>query len=1777
MDPRLLETLAKRLGENANDTEALNAAYEHGQTDPRGYAVFLEKAGAASLDPTSGAHWYCEAANVWTASLSDNHRAERALVRAVEKDPLQPTANDRLVELYRAKGDIKAIAALQQRRAKSSEPSARETPEFAPHVAAIYAELARLFSEELGQPDKAIESYRKAASVYPGDAYSIYQARELLKGAGRLKEALPYFAMEQALIQGDPERQAALYADEAEVCRGLGDTDGLLRALQGARAVSKDDPGLKQQFGSTVLELVQAGVARPSEEIAEGTRAFVELAETYDGEYGHSYSLCALGLDPGNDRAAQLAMHYGAQINKSAETAHPMAAYLAANPDGAVAEEARALLADALSKGADDSLIAALTPKPTASPEAKITAFGVLARAMRAQGRTEDAAKYYGEIVALSPADEEAVLVLAEGLRGKKPALLKDLLLRAAEVESAGVAQRSAWLSEVAELCEGPLADVSSAIEARRQLVLLDPSDEGAADLLEETLEKAEKWDDLADLLERRAQVDADPRTQIEREVRAAEIHRTRRRDALSAASALARAAKLEPDDEVRAFEAAELFVSAGAPQKAVLLLSSLLQEMLGGDARANYSLRLAEILETAGQLVEAGGAYSEAASGKSDPDLWAKAQECFQGAEAWEQAARAVSERRALVDDELEKGELCAQEAEYLTQLGDGEGAISCLREALKFNPKDSDVFAKLDAIYTEASRFGELVTLLITRALAETDPKHRVSLRKRAAFLQRDQLDDLEGMRAALLEALEDGDDIEALRILADDAQSQGMHTQTVDYLRRLGDALGDSGRGEVALRLARLLEEEEDEEGALEQYLIAQKGAPDDVDILSAVAHLQQATGDQAASADSYKRLLGLCQGDQKLATARILAGILAALDRPLEAIDAYKVVLELDETDLETVENLRDLAEGAELWEDFATYHAMLVDVEGDENEASRMVLRLASVLEKELGRAEDAFQALIPFAKEGDDPCMTEYLRLGDELSKQAEVAASLHEWMKEAPAGPKRNKTLRAAYDRFLQVKNHAKAIEVGLELVRMKGAAEELAVSLEEAATKEKHLEALQAAFVVLGRDISGPPRAEEMVRQAEVLVQAGMPSAEAVLHGEQALTSTSPADVEPLLSRLATLAGEGEAAVGVYERQVSRCKSSSERTSALCRAAEVAVKNDQSAKVTQFFEIALNAAGQSDGLDELRETVRRSDELAGSKELRTALTQVLASAGKGARDGGRSHATYLATAASVAYEDLRDLDKAFTWLGEALMAHADEAGLDQLVKMGEAEGALERVAQVIGNALEKVNDGPLVRMLLRRRLELREGPLADPEGAGRDLKQLYDLSPADGEIAERLETLYKDRGDDRGLVQLYEDQILRGRDQAARADLAKRVALLWQDTLEEPREAADAWRRVLRMNSGDAEAKEGLERAKKGMRKVSAKQIVESEKQTRKELEAKLAQEEAEAARREKELEEKARELKARHSNPPPRLWTISRRRPRSRSLKRLPRRRGWRMSPLLRSPQNPRQRRTQDGPRGNERESAKGKLRLRTSRTKHPRARRPHKTSHRRRPPPRSPLKRVMPRIEHLRTRKIHRMFLSRRLLLSPRFVKMSRRRRRSHRQMPLTKFLRPPAKTLRQMKTLTQSLRWMLPFRRTLPFHQMPHRTSPSQKQTTWAMRWMTLVRMLAKTMMLARTGSRRHDQPLRFRPRRRVMAAYDRPRRRAVGAWPPLHLRGVNCLRPGSLGRVYRHPYPLRHGTQEPFLRPLQAVVRPHPLQAVVRRLRSPLAPVRVGSPFSLLR
>src|SRR6185503_11805244 len=143
-----MESLVQRLVQNPHDQDAITYAHQSAQSDPRSYAMLLEKVGTASTDPALASHWLTEAANVWSTTLADAHRAARALMIAIDRDPTQPLPAERLGELYREKGDTKALVALLERRAKALAPLAPRDPQVQKDLAGIHEELGRSWSAE---------------------------------------------------------------------------------------------------------------------------------------------------------------------------------------------------------------------------------------------------------------------------------------------------------------------------------------------------------------------------------------------------------------------------------------------------------------------------------------------------------------------------------------------------------------------------------------------------------------------------------------------------------------------------------------------------------------------------------------------------------------------------------------------------------------------------------------------------------------------------------------------------------------------------------------------------------------------------------------------------------------------------------------------------------------------------------------------------------------------------------------------------------------------------------------------------------------------------------------------------------------------------------------------------------------------------------------------------------------------------------------------------------------------------------------------------------------------------------------------------------------------------------------------------------------------------------------------------------------------------------------------------------------------------------------------
>ena len=1485
-----MDELVRRLVANPHDEESLAYAHQAGAADPKSYALLLERVGTETRDPNYASHWLSEAANIWSTTLGDAHRAARVLMQAIDRDPTQRVAAERLAQLYREKGDVKALVALLERRAKALAPMSQGNEEIRNELAAMHEELGRLWADSLQQPKKALENFRRSIELDPRQsAYSIYNAREIYKSQGQFDEAWPLYEAELQIEQ-DPQRQLALLRDEAVARRTAGDLVGATRVLTKARQLDENDPALQQELATSVLERIQGGENVPPQERTLGSELLVNLAEQYDGEHGLAYAGGALDIDPGHDRALQLYVYYARNLQREDELTTRYLAYVEANPNGEMSSEARHLLAAsyeaagqirnaiqmleplrALGDQAATTKLRELypqagsssAPRPQSAPpppgggntgsgqpaplgppgltSGSVRRAGALpadklqgvldaAQMLANKGKKPEAFAKYKEVLESDPAHPEALAWVEEYLRTKRDyAQLRDVLLAAVRTMSGeSVEPRKERLREVAGLCEGNLRDVDGAINAWKQLLAIDRTDEGARSSLTRLLEKSQRWDDLVNLLEQEATAESDLEKKISLEKKLATMQETKRRDFSAAAEAWGRIANLTPEDDRAIATASKMFEKAGDIGKAAAAIAENAPSVTDPVAKGALLERLGELRELMNDPGGAGDAFAGAAEAQGSLKLWEAAERCFVSAERWDRGADAADHRAHLVGDAKLQAQHFARAGEHLLKAGSEDEALSRLEQATDLDPGEEEYAVQLTERYTSASKWDALVTLLSKRGERLTDKAKRVAARRQAATLYAAQLGDKEASRELWLKVLDDGDDKEALERLIDDAIERNDHTEATTLLRRLGHTVTDRAeKARVALREAELLA---DGVGDVDMAIARYEAILSELDTtcrpaLQAIADLQESRENPGSAAEALERELKLVADVQERGQiAARLARLYEQLDDAKNAIRALDIVRKADLEDFDALARLCDLCEKVEQWDRVAELLAQRIEVEADEQESSLMTKKLADILADKLDRGDEALAALTELADQGDMAIRSAYVDLGDRLGWKGIVATKLVEWWFEARHGGERTTQLRGAFERFADVGRDADAVRVAVEIVRSKGADRDLAERLERLAVKTSDHDALSIAHDLLARELQGPERATELVRQAEGRVKAGAPRNEAMQHGEAGLTSVPAADAEPLLERLALLAEKPNDVVDLYERQVSRSKAPADRTRALARAAQIAAQRSQLERARGFFELALSGSPSDETLAMLESAARDGDgesKSAGGEKLRRSLCAAMAAGGQGARDGGRTRGSLLRRAASMAHRDLRDLEQAFAWLGDALVAHVDSQSLDSLEGLGVEINDSSRAEATLTRALTEVFDGPLVRQLLARRAKIRRTQTNDKTGAAADLKKLHDLSPNDQAVMDELSGLLTELGDYRGMVQLYEDQILRGKDMGARAELARKVARMWEEQLQDPREAADAWRRVLRMKQGDTEATSGLERAKSNMLK--------------------------------------------------------------------------------------------------------------------------------------------------------------------------------------------------------------------------------------------------------------------------------------------------------------------------------------------------------------------
>src|SRR6478736_1287294 len=406
------------------------------------------------------------------------------------------------------------------------------------------------------------------------------------------------------------------------------------------------------------------------------------------------------------------------------------------------------------------------------------------------------AMELYRRVLGLAPEAPSTALhaarELSELLRNAQELLeLTQVLEQRAGLET-GEAEQLLVLGEAAELSLTVLGDANRSVRNFQARLALSPHDQTSLDGLCRALERAERWDELVAALALRARQSKDPAAARADRVRTAVIHEQIMGDRAQAIVAW----RLVQTHDGRDLEPFEALSSLLAAELRFDELAELLSEEVSVESNPDRERRLYSEL----------GLLHQTRTGDMIASL-----ESFVAAEDWQKAIEVAEANHA--DRELGR-KVCERLLELAVKAWQKAGSAAASAEARAANWAVSELSERL----TEAGLYGEVVTRLLAAAELPFENTRRRELRRDAACLCSDRLDDssraIELFQALLSE--EPGDEVARSLVtrLSLLLEKRGKHAEIVTLWERQATAraaAGDnSGAAALWARAGQLAEE-------------------------------------------------------------------------------------------------------------------------------------------------------------------------------------------------------------------------------------------------------------------------------------------------------------------------------------------------------------------------------------------------------------------------------------------------------------------------------------------------------------------------------------------------------------------------------------------------------------------------------------------------------------------------------------------------------------------------------------------------------------------------------------------------------------------------------------------------------------------------------------------------------------------------------------------------------------------------------------------------------
>ena len=543
-------------------------------------------------------------------------------------------------------------------------------------------------------------------------------------------------------------------------------------------------------------------------------------------------------------------------------------------------------------------------------------------------------------------------------------------------------------LHQIAELYEDAAGDVNAAFDTIARALAADPANESTQQTFDRLARATGRFEDMAQVFEQLAKAQEDPELGSQLYTFAARVFENDVGNVERAIGLYRNVLDIDPANLAAAeslqalFQATERYADMSAILQRKAEILDILEEQK--DALYQAAALEEEVLERRESAI---GVYLKALELDAEDMRSIDALiNLYLGLSRWQDLLGVYTKKADLVYDPEEKKLILYQVgAVYEREINDVGSAIDTYQRVLELDPDDLTALGRLDVLYQTAENWQELLSILTHEAELTADPAEAVSYQYRIAELYEKHLEDVEravDLYRDILNLMPDHQP--TLEALEGIKQGERAPLAAAAVLEPVYDAMGEwerlisvlevqvrfaedpFSRVDLLHRIAALQEESlQDHRRAFETYARAVVEDSQNEESLSAFERLGMTLDRWPAVAELYDQELDKLVDEHDrlvelgLRVAQVYEVQLEDLDN---AVARYRRVLDCEPENQSAVRALDRLFSQVERWADLAEILAREAEIGESPEEILEFKYRLGQVFEHQLGDLDQAIEA-----------------------------------------------------------------------------------------------------------------------------------------------------------------------------------------------------------------------------------------------------------------------------------------------------------------------------------------------------------------------------------------------------------------------------------------------------------------------------------------------------------------------------------------------------------------------------------------------------------------------------------------------------------------------------------------------------------------------------------------------------------------------------------------------------------------------------------------------